>query len=110
MQLCDKHWQSLRASVSKYGLDHLIAPDGTAAAEMMVRQFKGEQTALDFDPLMAAHNQLLDVALNFVGMKVMGDACPVCELEQYDWTEGAAYQSLLYAQKNRLMLEEGSTQ
>jgi hypothetical protein len=108
MQFCDKHWQNLRASVSKYGLDHLIAPDGKAAAEMMARQLEGTDTPIDFDPLMAAHNQLLDVAVNFVGLKVMGDTCPVCELERYEWTDGAAYQSMLYAQKNGLMLEEAT--
>lgn len=104
MQFCNDHWQHLRQAVAKYELDHLIPPDGAAAMAIMKRQLEGEAQPLDFDPLMSAHNQLLNVAMGFVGLKVMGDCCPVCELVKYDWVDGAAYQSRLFAEKNGLLL------
>ena len=30
MKMCQTHWNQLRADISKYGLDHLIAPDPLA--------------------------------------------------------------------------------
>lgn len=105
MKMCDEHWAHLREAVSKLKLDHLISPDGMAAAQMMKRQLEGNDTAIDFDPLMSANGQLMTLAVNFVGMKMMtGDLCPACELAAYDWTEGAAYQSRLFAEKNGLLL------
>jgi hypothetical protein len=106
MQICEKHWMALKTAVSKRGLDHLIAPDGHAVVEMMKRQSEGTASALDFDPLMNAHNQLVDVAMGFVGAinLIASDSCPVCVLEGYDWCDGAAHQSLIYAEKNGLML------
>lgn len=110
MQMCQSHWEQLRADISKYGLDHLIAPDSKAAMEMLERQLKGEDGPLDFDPLMAANNQLLSIAMDYIGQPFMfspesGTAeCPACALRDYNWVEGAAYQSRLYAEKNGLAL------
>jgi hypothetical protein len=107
VQFCKPHWEKLRADVSKYGLDHLIAPDGAAAAAMMARQVEGKAGPLDFDPLMNAHNQLMSMAMSLMGLALMeGNKCPACELHDYNWIEGAAYQSRLYAEKNGLLLEE----
>lgn len=104
MQICPDHWANLRDDVRKYGLNHLIAPSGEAAAAMAARQVEGKEGPLDFDPLMNANWQLSSIALDFMGLSAMeGDKCPVCLLEKYDWCEGAAYQSLLYAQKNGLL-------
>jgi len=107
MKICTEHWAQLRADISKYGLDHLIAP-GQAAVDMLKRQIEGTEGALDFDPLMAANFQLMDTALSFVGLRMMeGAKCPPCELRDYNWTEGAAYQSRLYAEKHGLLLDLG---
>ena len=106
MRMCQPHWDQLRADVSRYGLDHLIASDGKAAAEMIVRQIEGKDGPLDFDPLMSANNQLFSIAMDFLGLRMLeGDKCPACELRDYNWVEGAAYQSRLYADKNGLLLE-----
>lgn len=108
--MCQPHWEQLRADVSKYGLDHLIAPDGAAAVAMMARELKGEAGELDFDPLMSANNELLSVAMRFIGQPFMFSPksgtpeCPACALRDYNWIEGAAWQSKLYAEKNGLML------
>lgn len=111
MKMCQPHWEQLRADVSKYGLDHLIAPDGKAAAEMITRQLEGTDGPLDFDPLMNANNQLWSMSLDVIGLRMMvtkedgSDPCPACELRDYNWVEGAAYQSRLYAEKNGLLLD-----
>lgn len=109
--MCQPHWDQLRSDVSKYGLDHLVAPDGKAAVEMMVRQIEGKDGPLDFDPLMNAHNALTGIALDLIGRRLMtptddgGQRCPACELRDYNWVEGAAFQSRLYAEKNGLLLD-----
>ena len=106
MKMCTDHWNQLRADISRCGLDHLIAPDGKAAAEMLKRQLENKDGPLDFDPLMNANNLLWNLALNFIGLRVMEeDQCPSCALRDYNWTEGAAHQSLKYAKENGLMLE-----
>jgi hypothetical protein len=112
VKLCEQHWSQLRADVSKYGLDHLIPPDGRAAVDMIERQFKGTDGALDFDPLMQANHVLWEKALAFVGVRIMlskedgSEYCPACELRDYNWVEGAAYQSRLFAEKNGLLLPD----
>lgn len=105
MQMCQPHWDQLRADIDKYGLSHLVAPDGRAAMDMAVRQLEGQDAPLDFDPLMSAFWALSSMATSFIGLSMMmGDKCPSCELRDYNWTEGAAYQSLLHAQKNGLLI------
>ena len=111
MKMCMDHWAQLRRDVSKFGLDHLIAPDSKAAVGMMARQLQGTEGALDFDPLMNANNLLWEKAIAFIGLRMMtnkpdgSEPCPACELRDYNWVEGAAYQSRLYAEKNGLLLE-----
>ena len=105
MQFCRSDWDKLRGYITKYELDHLVAPNGRAAAEMMKRQIDGTNGPLDYDPLMAAHNTLMSIAMDYIGLGVMvGDKCPVCELRQFDWLDGAAQQSRLYAEKKGLLL------
>lgn len=107
MKMCKDHWEQLRADISKYGLDHLIAPDGKTAANLMMKQLEGKDNPVDFDPLMNANNKLWEMALNVRGLDMMyGDKCPACELINYNWIEGAAYQSKLYAEQNGLLFEE----
>lgn len=116
MKMCDAHWAQLRADVSKYGLDHLIAPDGAAAMEMTARQLEGKAGELDFDPLMNANNMLFSMSMDVVGLRMMAtredgsEYCPACELRDYNWVEGAAFQSRLYAEKNGLLLEPPTTE
>lgn len=105
MQMCSLHWEQLRADIDKFGLAHLVAPDGQSAAEMAARQVEGTNGPLDFDPLMSAFYGLTNMAMQFMGLNLMvGDKCPACELRDYNWTEGAAYQSRLYAERNGLLL------
>lgn len=107
MKMCGRHWAQLRRNVSEYHLDHLIAPSGEAAVEMMARQVQGKAGELDFDPLLSANTMLMSMALDFGGLAVMaGDICPACWLRGYDWTEGAAYQSRIYARKHGLLLPD----
>jgi hypothetical protein len=61
VRFCEDHWERLRVAIEDRGLAHLIAPDGAVAAEQMADQLKraaaGEEpgTAVNYDPLMAAH-------------------------------------------------------
>lgn len=107
MKSCQPHWDKLRADIDKYGLSHLVPQDGFVAAQLLAKEISGEANPIDFDPLMSAYMQLTSAALNFVGSKVLfeADSCPACELAKYDWVEGAAYQSRIFAEKNGLLIE-----
>ena len=84
MKFCQPHWQSLRDAIAARGLNHLIAKDGKEAVERMVKEVKGEDKALDFDPLMSAHWAICGNAIRCGGLYLMsGDYCPLCELNKH---------------------------
>lgn len=111
MKFCDNHWSRLRESIEKYGLTGLIAENGEQLAESIMRGSRGENTVVDFDPLMGAHNMLLQLSTNFVGSSILlspEHKCPACELEKYNWCEGAAWQARLEAERRGLVPDDRS--
>lgn len=97
MQFCKPHWEALRAAIEKRGLNQFIAENGKQAMEHVVRELKGEDTVVDFEPLMGSHNMLLNAAMHYynplfvMGMNEDGShRCPVCLLASLDWVEWVA--------------------
>lgn len=109
MKMCQLHWEMLKSSVEKYGLGHFIANDGKEATEHLTRELEGENTVVDFEPLLGSHNQLLSIAIQFTGGQVMAlddegnHKCPVCELKKYNWAEGMAWQARIEAERRGLV-------
>ena len=90
MQFCMMHWEQLRAAITERGLDHLIASDGKELVERMEREIDNKQNKQDFDPFMSAHNMILSNALHAFGFYIMGDCCPLCELDKEEWQENSS--------------------
>lgn len=85
MGICQKHWDMLREEVKAQGLDEWVTKSGEVAVEQIVDQLKkgGEQTAVNYDPLMACHWMIQSRALEGFGlMAIQADFCPICELLQ----------------------------
>lgn len=82
MKFCQPHWDALKAAIESRGLGHLIAANGRDAHARAVAELKGENDLSDYDPLMAAHWQIVGVAQQYVGLALYaGEAiCPVCEV------------------------------
>lgn len=92
MRICLPHWQVCRDAVSEAGLDGLVSSDGGEVVERVSREFRGEEDAKDFDPLMAMNSHWWSVALEHGGLAMMGEApdgsneghfCPLCELASH---------------------------
>ena len=94
MQMCQPHWDKLRAAIDERGLSALVARDGRAAAERVKREIEGTDGPDDFDPLMSSMWAIFNnatatieghapspeegarAALSFMA----ADICPLCEL------------------------------
>lgn len=78
MQFCQPHWEALRAAIRARGLDHFVAPGGAAMVDRV--------TSGDFEPLLGAHNAIVQNAVSFAGLEVMdanddgSERCPLCFL------------------------------
>lgn len=121
MKICQDHWNKLRAAIEECGLSHLIAKDGKAAAQQIQAQLQGDQSATNYDPLMAANFAIWSVSLHHFGLGIMaGDVCPLClktEIEKDctdpkcnketgdDWVRFAAEGQLAYARSQGLVPE-----
>ena len=97
MVLCDKHWQKLRQNIETFGLRHLVAHDAETLHTMLTAGGHG----LNYDPLIGATLTLTHVAHLYTGIQ---DGCPACVLENFDWCEGAALQSLRYCEAHGLLV------
>lgn len=94
MKFCQPHWDALRGEIERRGLSRLVAKGGTAAAERMAREIEGTAGPDDFDPLMAAHNLILNNAMDVckrAGASPLvlmmpnedgSDRCPLCFLNE----------------------------
>lgn len=81
MKFCQSHWDALREAIESRGLGHLIAANGREAAARTAAELKGTADLSDYDPLMAAHWQIVAVATEYCGFALYaGDVCPVCEV------------------------------
>ena len=94
MKFCDDHWSKLREAIRARGLDALVTDIGEQAASNLVNREKSGATVNIFDPLMGAHNAILNMAMDIIRNKyqqnplmTMADnaehpewACPICAL------------------------------
>ncbi len=55
MNICQNHWDKLRAAIDARGLSALIASSGEQAASNTARELQDGQSIDSYDPLMAAH-------------------------------------------------------
>ncbi len=70
----------LKDAVEERGLSKYVAKDGVEAARRLV---VGE-----FDPLMGAHNRILENVVQMMGSAVLlTSGCPLCEISKWH-TEG----------------------
>jgi hypothetical protein len=80
MELCAKHWASLRAAIETRGLMGLVAKDAPTAMQHAVDEVEGTADPKDYDPLASACWMIYGVALERGGLYLMsGDLCPICE-------------------------------
>ena len=83
MQMCQRHWDMMRAEIEDLGLSGWVAPDGQTAVEQLVDQMRRDEvTPVNYDPLMAAHNAILGRVIEGLGLVVMSPdyGCPICDL------------------------------
>jgi hypothetical protein len=91
MNICQHHWDMLRAEVAAQGLTDWVAPDGeTAAAQIGNQLVRDEDTRVNYDPLMACNFMLWDRALEMAGPAAMAAdfGCPICRFSEYRGPEG----------------------
>lgn len=55
MQICQDHWNKMRAEIERLGLSHLVAQGGGEAASRLQAELKGAPGETTFDPLMSMH-------------------------------------------------------
>lgn len=86
MKFCNTHWEKLRAAIEERGLTPLVSDGGASVAEKMA-DAGGTGLRLDnFDPLMGAHNKIVEHALGAVGLALFqpnddgSPRCPICYL------------------------------
>jgi len=67
MKFCQDHWNLLRQRIDDRGLTHLIAKDGSVAAEQMATQIQERDVTKEtFDPLMSAHWAIAGNVMSFL--------------------------------------------
>jgi hypothetical protein len=109
MQICQTHWEELKAAIDARGLSQFIAKDGKEAIEHTVRELNGEDTVVDFEPLMGSNWWLSNAAMHYFGLAVMepnedgSNKCPVCMLQGINWIEMCADLGLNEAKKRGLV-------
>lgn len=75
----------LREEVKAQGMGEWIAPDGETAMQQMVDQLeRGEDTPVNYDPLMSCHHMLMSRAMETAGLAVMAEdfGCPICRFNE----------------------------
>lgn len=66
MQFCQNHWDLLKKAIAARGLNDLVSASGQEALKRSVDQLEGvPDTKENFDPLMGAHNMILNNAMSF---------------------------------------------
>jgi hypothetical protein len=86
MKFCQPHWDQLKGEIEKKGMGNLGARTGQGAVERIKAEIEGTATDETFDPLMAAHNEILFRFMEPLGPDglyvMMGEYCPCCELDR----------------------------
>lgn len=82
MQICQPHWDRIRALIDEHGMAHMVGTP-QSAFEQMAGELTGEappDTATTFDPLLRVNSMLMGRAIEQGGLYMMsGNFCPVCE-------------------------------
>ena len=84
MRMCERHWGLLRTAIADLGMADLVAPDGETAIKILVSEFQTGSRVTNFDPLMAANNDIWSHAMDLAGLSVMApnpdgsERCPIC--------------------------------
>jgi hypothetical protein len=83
MQICQIHWDKLRAAIKDRGIDHLGAKNAKQAYDDMEKQVLSIPS--DYDPLMSCNWMIQSKGLKMGGLYIMGQKddgshyCPICE-------------------------------
>jgi len=78
MRMCMTHWDTLKDAIKARGLYEAVSHSGKDVAAKLVDQNTGV-TSKNFDPLMYAHNRILENLMSIGGAAVMlQDGCPIC--------------------------------
>lgn len=92
MKMCQKHWDMMRQEVVDQGLGDWVAKDGETMAMQLTDQIKkgGEHTAVNYDPLMAAHQMILSRCMDMIGLGVLNPdfGCPICRFNEMRTEDG----------------------
>jgi len=108
MQICQTHWDRLKAKLDELGIGHLGAKTGEDAMKNIVTELEGRGAENDYDPLMDCNNMISSQGLRVVGLSLMAAeaVCPICEavkLFENDWIEGPAQAALSVAKEKGLV-------
>lgn len=109
MNMCKEHWGKLREAIDARGLGNFVANNGQELTEHTIRDLKGENTVMDFEPLMGSAICLSRLAMGIGGLALMTPnedgimPCPVCFMQSFDYVNAAAEGALAEAKKRGLM-------
>lgn len=114
MNMCQEHWDTLKAAIEARGLMQLVAAGGKELVDHLVREVEGKATVVDFEPLMGSASNLFRLAMGVTGGRAMTPnaegkmPCPVCLLRDFDYVAAAADGALSEAESRGLIPKEGS--
>lgn len=87
MKFCGPHWERLKRALADRGLAPFIATTSADLGRRLQADLEGGAApAVTFEPLMGAHNAILENTLRVAGLEPMapkadgGEWCPVCYL------------------------------
>jgi hypothetical protein len=109
MNMCKEHWDKLREAIDTRGLGKFIANNGQELIDHTARGLKGENTVVDFEPLMGSSMCIANLAMMLGGLAMMTPnedgsmPCPVCFLQSFDYVNAAADGALAEAKDRGLM-------
>lgn len=109
MNMCKEHWEVLKEAIDARGLSKFVANDGQEVLDHTVRDVNGENTVVDFEPLMGSSICLSSLAMRIGGLAVLSPnadgtmPCPVCFLQSFDYVGAAADGALAEAKDRGLM-------
>lgn len=109
MNMCKEHWEKLKEAIDTRGLSKFVANNGQEVANYIARDVKGENTVVDFEPLMGSSTCLSGLAMRIGGLAVLSPnddgtmPCPVCFLQSFDYVAAAAEGALAEAKDRGLV-------
>jgi len=78
--MCKEHWVALHDELVRGGLESYMTDDGEKALNRLKdSNERGKLTLANFEPMMVAHNLILQNAVNNFGIAVIAqEGCPLC--------------------------------